>query len=153
MDEFDRMVDKLLGCMGDPHGWPRGAVWWVCCGHGHELAFLGFGLATTGWLGTRLRAPPALLTASARFDPLACLPRFLSFRPTVGMVTISEVTSGSGRETRTAAHTHIQGLGLKRGEDGAEYAEKVLAGFVGQESAREVASEPSCCAAPALTHW
>lgn len=50
------------------------------------------------------------------------------------MVTISEVKAGSARENRTAAHTHIKGLGLR--SDGT--AEKVSAGFVGQESAREV---------------
>ncbi|CAZ83728.1 unnamed protein product [Tuber melanosporum] len=49
------------------------------------------------------------------------------------MVTISEVKSGNSRENRTAAHTHIKGLGLRA--DGT--AEKVAAGFVGQESARE----------------
>ena len=49
------------------------------------------------------------------------------------MVTITEATPGSSRETRTAAHTHIKGLGLRA--DGT--AEKVLGGFVGQESARE----------------
>ncbi|KAG0642888.1 TIP49 C-terminus-domain-containing protein [Tuber brumale] len=49
------------------------------------------------------------------------------------MVTISEVKSGNSRENRTAAHTHIKGLGLR--SDGT--AEKVAAGFVGQESARE----------------
>lgn len=50
------------------------------------------------------------------------------------MVTISEVKTGSPRENRTAAHTHIKGLGLRA--DGT--AEKTAAGFVGQESAREV---------------
>lgn len=50
------------------------------------------------------------------------------------MVSISEVKSGNPRETRTAAHTHIKGLGLN--SDGT--AQKVAAGFVGQESAREV---------------
>lgn len=54
------------------------------------------------------------------------------------MVTISEVKSGSARENRTAAHTHIKGLGLR--SDGT--AEKVSAGFVGQESAREVFLPP-----------
>lgn len=48
------------------------------------------------------------------------------------MVEISEVR-GSQREARTAAHTHIRGLGLR--DDGR--AEKVAAGFVGQKSARE----------------
>jgi DNA helicase TIP49 (TBP-interacting protein) len=50
------------------------------------------------------------------------------------MVSISEVKPGNPRETRTAAHTHIKGLGLN--SDGT--AQKVAAGFVGQESAREV---------------
>ena len=51
------------------------------------------------------------------------------------MVTISEVKSGSGsRENRTAAHTHIKGLGLR--PDGT--ADRIAAGFVGQERAREV---------------
>ncbi|KAF8420038.1 TIP49 C-terminus-domain-containing protein [Tirmania nivea] len=50
------------------------------------------------------------------------------------MVTISEVKSGSSsRENRTAAHSHIRGLGLR--PDGT--AEKIAAGFVGQEGARE----------------
>jgi DNA helicase TIP49 (TBP-interacting protein) len=51
-----------------------------------------------------------------------------------GMVTISDAKSASSRENRTAAHTHIKGLGLRA--DGT--AEKVLNGFVGQERAREV---------------
>ena len=49
------------------------------------------------------------------------------------MVTISEV-KGNSRENRTAAHTHIKGLGLK--SDGS--AETTAAGFVGQVAAREV---------------
>ena len=49
------------------------------------------------------------------------------------MVTISEV-KGNSRENRTAAHTHIKGLGLRN--DG--YAETNGAGFVGQVAAREV---------------
>ena len=49
------------------------------------------------------------------------------------MVTISEV-KGNSRENRTAAHTHIKGLGLR--SDG--YAEDASAGFVGQAAAREV---------------
>ena len=49
------------------------------------------------------------------------------------MVTISEV-KGNSRESRTAAHTHIRGLGLR--SDG--YAEPTGAGFVGQAAAREV---------------
>ena len=49
------------------------------------------------------------------------------------MVTISEV-KGNSRENRTAAHTHIKGLGLR--SDG--YAEQSGAGFVGQVAAREV---------------
>ena len=49
------------------------------------------------------------------------------------MVTISEV-KGNSRDNRTAAHTHIRGLGLK--SDG--YAEINGAGFVGQVAAREV---------------
>ncbi|GJC82497.1 RuvB-like helicase 2 [Colletotrichum spaethianum] len=50
------------------------------------------------------------------------------------MVQISEV-KGNSRENRTAAHTHIKGLGLK--QDGT--AEKQAAGFVGQTTAREAA--------------
>ncbi|KAH6666471.1 putative AAA family ATPase pontin [Plectosphaerella plurivora] len=50
------------------------------------------------------------------------------------MVHISEV-KGNNRENRTAAHTHIKGLGLKA--DGT--AEKNAAGFVGQTTAREAA--------------
>lgn len=49
------------------------------------------------------------------------------------MVQISEV-KGNKRDNRTAAHTHIKGLGLKA--DG--YADKQAAGFVGQAVAREV---------------
>lgn len=49
------------------------------------------------------------------------------------MVQISEV-KGNSRENRTAAHSHIKGLGLR--SDG--YAEKTGAGFVGQAAAREV---------------
>ena len=51
------------------------------------------------------------------------------------MVTISEV-KGNSRENRTAAHTHIKGLGLKSNG----YAETTGAGFVGQAAAREVSS-------------
>ena len=50
------------------------------------------------------------------------------------MVQISEVKGHHTRENRTAAHTHIKGLGLR--SDG--YAEKVAGGFVGQIAAREV---------------
>ena len=49
------------------------------------------------------------------------------------MVNISEV-KGNARENRTAAHTHIKGLGLR--SDG--YAESSNGGFVGQTAAREV---------------
>jgi RuvB-like protein 1 (pontin 52) len=52
------------------------------------------------------------------------------------MVQISEV-KGNSRENRTAAHTHIRGLGLR--SDGT--SEITGDGFVGQASAREV-SEP-----------
>lgn len=52
------------------------------------------------------------------------------------MVQISEV-KGDGRQNRTAAHSHIRGLGLK--SDGR--ADKVGAGFVGQQSAREVSAD------------
>ncbi|KAL6400594.1 TBP-interacting protein [Ilyonectria robusta] len=48
------------------------------------------------------------------------------------MVQISEV-KGNKRDNRTAAHSHIKGLGLK--SDG--YAEKQSGGFVGQAGARE----------------
>lgn len=51
------------------------------------------------------------------------------------MVQISEV-KGNKRDNRTAAHTHIKGLGLKL--DGT--AESQAAGFVGQTTAREVGS-------------
>ncbi|EON67741.1 RuvB-like helicase 1 [Coniosporium apollinis CBS 100218] len=47
-------------------------------------------------------------------------------------VQISEV-KGNSRENRTAAHSHIKGLGLR--PDG--YAEKTSNGFVGQTAARE----------------
>ncbi len=49
------------------------------------------------------------------------------------MVNISEV-KGNSRENRTAAHTHIKGLGLR--QDGT--AEVSGNGFVGQVAAREV---------------
>jgi DNA helicase TIP49 (TBP-interacting protein) len=49
------------------------------------------------------------------------------------MVQISEV-KGNSRDNRTAAHTHIKGLGLR--QDGT--AEKQASGFVGQAKAREV---------------
>ena len=54
------------------------------------------------------------------------------------MVQISEV-KGNNRENRTAAHTHIRGLGLNT----QGVAEKQAAGFVGQTAAREV-----CLACP-----
>ena len=49
------------------------------------------------------------------------------------MVNISEV-KGNSRDNRTAAHTHIKGLGLR--PDGT--AETAGNGFVGQHGAREV---------------
>jgi hypothetical protein len=49
------------------------------------------------------------------------------------MVQISEV-KGNARDSRTATHTHIKGLGLR--PDGL--AERQAAGFVGQTAAREV---------------
>lgn len=49
------------------------------------------------------------------------------------MVQISEVKN-QGRDNRTSAHTHIKGLGLTL----AGTADKQAAGFVGQQSAREV---------------
>jgi len=49
------------------------------------------------------------------------------------MVQISEV-KGNSRENRTAAHTHIKGLGLR--SDGI--SEVSADGFVGQATAREV---------------
>ena len=48
-------------------------------------------------------------------------------------VAISEVKNDA-RQNRTAAHSHIKGLGLKH--DGT--AERNAAGFVGQAGAREV---------------
>lgn len=54
------------------------------------------------------------------------------------MVQISEV-KGNSRENRTAAHTHIKGLGLESNG----YAERSSGGFVGQAQAREVSLEPS----------
>ena len=60
------------------------------------------------------------------------------------MVQINEV-KGNTRENRTAAHTHIKGLGLR--SDG--YAETSGAGFVGQVAAREV--RRNCGAEP--TSW
>jgi len=58
---------------------------------------------------------------------------------TLVMVTISEV-KGNSRDNRTAAHTHIKGLGLK----GDGYAETSGAGFVGQAAAREVCHSALC---------
>lgn len=49
------------------------------------------------------------------------------------MVEISEVKDKSGRENRTATHTHIKGLGL----DEYGTAKKIDAGFIGQTEARE----------------
>jgi RuvB-like protein 1 (pontin 52) len=49
-------------------------------------------------------------------------------------VPISEVKPGSGRENRTAAHSHIKGLGLDY-QTGA--ATKSAGGFIGQKEARE----------------
>lgn len=49
------------------------------------------------------------------------------------MVQISEV-KGNSRENRTAAHTHIRGLGLR--PDGTP--EVSGDGFIGQAAAREV---------------
>jgi RuvB-like protein 1 len=49
------------------------------------------------------------------------------------MVNLSEV-KGTARDNRTAAHTHIKGLGLRL--DGT--AETSGHGFVGQTAAREV---------------
>lgn len=49
------------------------------------------------------------------------------------MVNISEV-KGTARDNRTAAHTHIKGLGLR--QDGT--ADTSGHGFVGQIAAREV---------------
>jgi RuvB-like protein 1 (pontin 52) len=54
------------------------------------------------------------------------------------MVNISEV-KGNSRENRTAAHTHIKGLGLR--PDGT--AETSGNGFVGQTAAREVDTIPN----------
>lgn len=53
------------------------------------------------------------------------------------MVQISEI-KGNARDTRTSAHTHIKGLGLR--SDGT--AERQAAGFVGQVAAREVNNAP-----------
>jgi RuvB-like protein 1 (pontin 52) len=53
------------------------------------------------------------------------------------MVQISEV-KGNKRDNRTAAHTHIKGLGLK--SDG--FADTQAGGFVGQTAAREVRAPP-----------
>lgn len=53
------------------------------------------------------------------------------------MVNLSEV-KGTSRDNRTAAHTHIKGLGLR--PDGT--AETAGNGFVGQTAAREVLCLP-----------
>lgn len=62
------------------------------------------------------------------------------------MVTISEV-KGNSRENRTAAHTHIKGLGLR--SDG--YADSQNGGFVGQLAAREVSQSYSATASLQVT--
>lgn len=49
------------------------------------------------------------------------------------MVEINEVKESTERDTRTAAHTHIKGLGL----DEHGIAKRIDGGFVGQTSARE----------------
>ena len=49
------------------------------------------------------------------------------------MVTVLEARSNA-RDNRTAAHSHIKGLGLR--DDG--YAAETANGFVGQAAAREV---------------
>lgn len=54
------------------------------------------------------------------------------------MVQISEVKN-QGRDSRTSAHTHIKGLGLSL----AGNADKQGAGFVGQQTAREVSPSQS----------
>ncbi|EGV61871.1 RuvB ATP-dependent DNA helicase pontin [Yamadazyma tenuis] len=49
------------------------------------------------------------------------------------MVQITDVKDGQVREARTAAHTHIKGLGL----DEKGVAKRIEGGFVGQSDARE----------------
>ena len=71
----------------------------------------------------------------------------LSSSLVIGMVTISEV-KGNSRENRTAAHTHIKGLGLR--SDG--YAESLGGGFVGQLAAREVCQGHSVIARLQITN-
>ena len=56
-------------------------------------------------------------------------------------VPVSEVKSNA-RENRTAAHSHIKGLGLK-GADGR--ADVTGGGFVGQAAAREVWLDDGTC--------
>ncbi len=63
------------------------------------------------------------------------------------MVTISEV-KGNSRENRTAAHTHIKGLGLR--SDG--YADAHNGGFIGQLAAREVYQGLSFAASSQITN-
>lgn len=59
------------------------------------------------------------------------------------MVNLSEV-KGTSRENRTAAHTHIKGLGLR--SDGT--AEVSGNGFIGQVAAREVHELPDTLPIP-----
>jgi RuvB-like protein 1 (pontin 52) len=59
------------------------------------------------------------------------------------MVQISEV-KGNSRDNRTAAHTHIKGLGLR--PDGT--AEVSGDGWVGQAAAREVRYAIALCLMP-----
>lgn len=56
------------------------------------------------------------------------------------MVQISEVKN-QGRDNRTSAHTHIKGLGLTL----SGTADKQAAGFVGQQTAREVRHATRLC--------
>ncbi|KAL8839787.1 MAG: hypothetical protein Q9170_001598 [Blastenia crenularia] len=85
-------------------------------------------------LKTTLKHDPCTERADSQRHPLLALNNLteitISSAPT--MVQISEV-KGNSRENRTAAHTHIKGLGL--GSNG--YAERSSGGFVGQAQARE----------------
>lgn len=80
-----------------------------------------------------LLSPQHKALAQHRIPSSLVTPHHISAHTSANMVNISEV-KGNAREARTAAHTHIKGLGLR--SDG--YAEESSNGFIGQRAAREV---------------
>ena len=109
----------------------RYRLWWHVL---HSLS-LGILLSSANLSKLSTRRPTPFPTSARLPTPqyrllLPLISTFDALLPT--MVTISEV-KGNARENRTAAHTHIKGLGLSA--DGL--AEGSSAGFVGQKAARE----------------